>query len=219
MGTRGQPTSLTLYDHPYSPASARVRIACKIKAIPLTLERIALGRGANAAQNAPEFLAINPNGLVPVLVAQYADGSKLTLSQSVAILEFLEETYAADAPWRPALLPSVKDMNERCKVRELVMLLCADLHPPTNLRVRELVKGLGGDVNVYVKAIFTRVFDAFEVAVKDSKGTYCVGKEVTLADICLVTMAWEWEKREDLESWPNILEIVTNCRKKEAFQL
>ena len=169
-------------------------------------------------QLTPSFLAVNPNGLVPALVASYADDSQITITQSVSILEFLEEVYT-DSQRR--LLPGIEDMERRSQVRDLVLLLCADLQPPTNMRVRNLVKTVGGDMDTYMNVIISRVFDSFEKMLEKSvwKGKYCVGDELTLADVCLVAAAWGCDDRIDIGKWTRMGEIVARCKEMEEFQL
>src|SRR5215472_524959 len=113
---------MQLYHYYRSSASYRVRIALALKGIPWEPAPVDLRTAANA-QRAAEFLALNPQGLIPVLT----DGA-LILTQSLAILEYLEERYP-----QPPLLPG--NAAERAQARSLALVIACDIHPLQNLRV------------------------------------------------------------------------------------
>lgn len=114
---------MKLYSYFRSSAAYRVRIALNLKEIPYEYEPIHLLRDGGE-QHRTEYLELNPQGLVPTLV----DGP-VVLSQSLAIIEYLDEAY----PRSPALLPA--SVQQRAAARELALLLACDVHPLNNLRV------------------------------------------------------------------------------------
>ena len=117
---------LTLYGYPLSSAAYRVRIALALKGIKVSTVNKQLRRGEHRQK---DFLKINPQGFVPVLLLP--DGTVLT--QSLAIIEWLEESHP-----RPALLPA--DPSARARVRSLCQLIACDIHPLNNLRVLQYLE-------------------------------------------------------------------------------
>ena len=117
---------LTLYGYPLSSAAYRVRIALALKGVKVSTVNKQLRRGEHRHK---DYLKINPQGFVPVLLLP--DGTALT--QSLAIIEWLEESYP-----RPALLPV--DPSARARVRSLCQLIACDIHPLNNLRVLQYLE-------------------------------------------------------------------------------
>src|SRR2546430_9084164 len=113
---------MKLYHYYRSSAAYRVRIALNFKGIPWQTELVDL-RAPASAQHTPEFRALNPQGLIPVV----ADGDT-TITQSLAIIEYLEETHP-----QPPLLPG--SAADRAQVRSLALAIACDIHPLGNLRV------------------------------------------------------------------------------------
>ena len=159
------------------------RHALLYKGIPVTYQYVNLTK---KGQHAPEYVALNPSHLVPTLIAE---NGTLKLTQSLAILEYLEERY----PEKP-LLP--KDLLKRATVRNLVGILALDVQPVTNLRILIHVEKLGANRGAWAKEYLQDGLDgtpvglcglivAYETLVKESAGLYSVGDEVTMADVCL----------------------------------
>ena len=117
---------LTLYGYPLSSAAYRVRIALALKGVKVTTVNKQLRRGEHRQK---DYLKINPQGFVPALVLE--DGTPLT--QSLAIIEWLEECYPL-----PPLLPA--DPGERARVRSLCQVIACDIHPLNNLRVLQYLE-------------------------------------------------------------------------------
>jgi maleylacetoacetate isomerase len=164
----------TLHDYWRSSASYRVRIALGL--VGETWETVPVDLVAGA-QRQPEHLGRNPQGLVPALEI---DG--LTLTQSLAIIEYLDETRGA------GLLPA--DPAGRARVRALAHAIAMEIHPICNLRVaRHAVEASGGAITMeaWMRAFIGPGLAAFE-AMLDHPGTgrFCHGDTVGLADICLV---------------------------------
>jgi maleylacetoacetate isomerase len=192
-----------------SSAAFRVRIALNLKGLPWEDGFIHLRRGD---QRREEYLAVNPQGLVPALET---DGH--TLIQSMAIVEYLDETHP-----EPPLLP--RDPAGRARVRALSAIVACDIHPINNLRVlRYLSRPLGHDQaaieNWYNHWIATG-FEAFErlLAGGARTGAFCYGDAPGLADIALVPQVVNSERYQlDLSPYPMIARIYETCMRLDAF--
>jgi len=160
------------------------------------------------------FKALNPQGLVPAL----ADG-ELVLTQSPAIIEWLEERYPT-----PPLLPPGRE--DRARVRALAALVGCDIHPVNNRRILEyLRKTLGCDeaaVNAWCATWINAGFEALEVllAADRSRGAFCFGNTPTLADAYLVPQVESARRfNVNLTPFPNIVAIDQACSGIDAFRL
>jgi len=198
---------MRLYDYWRSSAAYRVRITLNIKG--LEAEQISVDLRAGG-QRADEYLAVNPQGLVP-----FFDDGKLAISQSLAIIDYLEETHP-----EPAVLP--KDPVARAQVRAIAHTIACDIHPLNNLRVLQyLERDLGCDQMkrmIWYHRWLADGFKAIEAAVKNLPGDFCFGDEPTLADICLVPQVYNAKRYEvDLGPFPTIRTINDRCHDIEAF--
>jgi maleylacetoacetate isomerase len=165
-------------------------------------------------QSSNEQKAINPSASVPVLIRLDADQS-FPIGQSMAALEYLEEAF----PDRVPLLPPASDVLARAKVRTLANIIACDIQPVTNLRVVNAVAELGGDKGKWMKEWMQRGFEAFEATVKNTAGFYCVGDQITLADICLVPAVWGAERfGVDMKGFPTSNKIYLELMKHEAVR-
>ena len=201
---------MKLYGFFRSSAAFRVRIALNLKG--LAYEQAAIHLRKNEQQK-DDYLALNPQGLVPTL----DDGGRL-LTQSLAIIEYLEEIHP-----EPPLLP--RDPGARAEVRALALAIACDIHPIDNLRVlRYLGRPLGHDEKA-VEAWFNHWiqigFESFErsLVAAGSSGAFCHGDRPTLADICLVPQVFNAQRYPSLAlaPFPNIMRIFANCMKLEPF--
>jgi maleylacetoacetate isomerase len=200
---------MKLYGFFRSSAAFRVRIALNLKKLDYENAFIHLRRGDQAA---PPFLGINPQGLVPALEI---DGQ--TLTQSLAIIEYLDETHP-----EPPLLP--RDAAGRARVRALAAIVACDIHPLDNLRVlRYLHRPLGHDqdaVETWYNHWIDRGFGAIERLLAGDRRTaaFCHGDRPGLADIALVPQVVNAERyRLDLAPYPTIARIFETCMKLDAF--
>lgn len=199
---------MQLYDYWRSSAAYRVRIALQMKG--LEVEQIPVDLRAGG-QRAEEYLAVNPQGLVPFFV----DG-ELRISQSLAIIEYLEEAYPKDP-----VLP--KDPIQRATSRAIAQIIALDVHPLNNLRVLQLLESEFGAGQKkrgnWYHHWLAKGFEAVEVMVKEAPGDFCIGDQPTLADICLVPQVYNAKRYEfDLRAYPTIRAINERCQEIEAFQ-
>ena len=201
---------MKLYGYFRSSATYRVRIALNLKGIPW--ERVVIDlRAPVSAQHTREFRTLNPQGLVPVLV----DGEH-TLTQSFAMLEYLEETHP-----QPPLLPRAP--AARAEVRALALAIACDIHPLDNLRVLNYLRSPLGhddaDVNAWYCHWITLGFGALEQqALRLGDGAHLHGDSVTLADVCLVPqMANARRFRCDIEPFPALRAICAHLESLPAF--
>ena len=198
---------MRLYDYWRSSAAYRVRIALNFKG--LAYEQVAIDLRAGA-QRTPEFLEINPQGLVPVLED---DGARL--AQSLPILNYLEERYP-----EPPLLP--KDAAGRATSRAIAVAIACEIHPLNNLRVLQYLErdlGLGEAQRlVWYHHWVAEGFHAIEATLARSAGDFCVGDAPSLADVCLVPQVYNARRYQcELEPYPTMLRIDERCRQIVAF--
>ncbi|HKD54013.1 MAG TPA: maleylacetoacetate isomerase [Steroidobacteraceae bacterium] len=201
---------MKLYGYFRSSATYRVRIALNLKGIDWQSVLVDL-RAPQSAQHTPEFRALNAQGLIPVL----ADGERI-LTQSLAILDYLEETHP-----QPPLLPTTP--FERAQVRALALAVACDIHPLNNLRVLDYlrVQGLAdAAVNRWYAHWITLGFTALEQQARrlSGDGRHLFGTSVTLADVCLVPqMANARRFRCDVAPFPTLRGISAHLESLPAF--
>lgn len=202
---------MKLYTYAASSAAYRVRIALNLKGVKPEQEFVHLIKDGGQ-QHAPSYRALNPQELVPTLEV---DGHPL--GQSLAIMEYLDETHPT-----PAFLP--KDALGRARVRQLAYAVACDIHPINNLRVRQYLKSVlnvSDDAgSVWYRHWIDIGFKAIEAMLYGSKstGTYCHGEQVTLADICLVPQVANARRfNVPLDAFPTIVRIDEALRKIPAF--
>jgi maleylpyruvate isomerase len=198
---------LVLHDYWRSGAAYRVRIALNLKGLAFERRVVDLRAGAQAGR---DYLALNPQGLVPVLEA---DG--VVLTQSGAILEWLEETFPA-----PPLLPP--DARSRAVVRAMADIVGRDIHPLNNLRVQKELRGpLGvseGQVSAWIARWVTAGFTALEALIAQHGGAFAFGDAPTLADCHLVPQVYSARRFEvDLEGFPHIRRVEAAAAALAAF--
>jgi maleylpyruvate isomerase len=202
---------MILHDYWRSSAAFRVRIALALKGLVPGRRTVHLRKGE---QRAAAFLARNPLGLVPVL----EDGA-LTLTQSLAIIEYLEETHPL-----PALLPPTP--AERAWVRSVALAVACDIHPLNNLRVlgyldRELHADAAARQRWYAHWV-TEGLAGIEslLATRPGPGPFCLGGSPTLADVCLVPQVFNaWRYEVPVAPFPLVQAVVAECMKLPAFDL
>jgi maleylpyruvate isomerase len=198
---------MKLHGYFRSSASYRVRIALNLKG--LRAEQLAhhLRKGE---QRDPAFLAINPQGLVPAL----EDDAGAVLTQSLAIIEWLDETHP-----EPPLLP--KDPWRRAKVRAFADALACDTHPVQNLKVLARLRELGlseDKVTAWAGWANREGLAACEKLIANEPGPFCFGTTPTIADLCLVPQLANARRfGVDVNAFPRLLQAEAAAKAMGAF--
>ncbi|TPL87796.1 maleylacetoacetate isomerase [Mesorhizobium sp. B2-3-14] len=204
-------SDIVLHNYFRSSTSHRVRIALEMKGVGYDYipRHLRHGEHLEAA-----YLAVNPQGLVPALI--WSDGMLLT--QSLAIIEFLDETIP-----EPPLLP--KDPPSRARVRMLAQMIACDIHPVNNLRVLASLRTLFGagdqDVANWFRHWVNEGFGPLEklLTASPETGTFCHGEAAGLADICLAAQVTSNARfGVDMTPYPTIARINAACMALPAFQ-
>ena len=200
---------MKLYGFFRSSAAYRVRIALNLKGLSYDQHAIHLRRNDQAK---PDYRSVNPQGLVPALEI---DGE--TLIQSLAIIEYLDETHP-----EPPLVPAAP--ADRARVRALADIVACDIHPINNLRVlRYLTHTYGkseSDIGLWYNHWIDAGFHALETlfAADPRTGSFCHGDRPGLADIALVPQVVNAERYQlDMSPYPTISRIFAACQKLPAF--
>jgi maleylacetoacetate isomerase len=202
---------MKLYDYFRSSASYRVRIALNIKGIDYEKESIHLINNGGE-QHDKAYINLNPQQLVPTL-----DDNGDILTQSLAIIEYLEETN-----FYPSLMP--QGALARANVRSIAQIISCDIHPLNNLRVLRYLQNTF-DISKKQKLDWythwiKRGFDSIESRITSFPRSkpVCYGSEITIADICLIPQVYN-AKRFDcpLDDYPLIQEINAYCLSLEPF--
>lgn len=207
--------NLILHNYWRSSASYRVRIglACKDLAYEYRIVNIIKDGGA---QHTDAYRAKNPMAQVPTLEVIEDVGPPVVLTQSLPILEYLDERW----PQHP-LLPlgaSHAAMATRAKVRALAEVINAGIQPLQNLTTTRKVKALGGDDQAWVQGFIASGLAAYEAAIADTHGRYSVGDAITLADCCLIPQLYSARRfGVSLDPYPRLRVIDAACADLPAF--
>jgi maleylpyruvate isomerase len=198
---------MKLHGYFRSSASYRVRIALNLKGLSTEHLTHHLRKGE---QCAPAYLAINPQGLVPTL----EDDAGAILTQSLAIIEWLDETHPA-----PPLLP--EDPLQRAKVRAFAMALACDTHPVQNLKVLARLRQLGmpeETVTEWAAWANREGLSACETLIAAEPGPFCFGDKPTIADLCLVPQLANARRfGVDVSAYPRLLKAEAAAKATKAF--
>ncbi len=200
---------MKLYSYWRSSASYRVRIALNLKGLAYDVRPISL---LDDEHHSAEYLRLNPQGLVPLL-----EDGEISIAQSPAILEYLEERYPA-----VTLLPD--EPGPRSAVRQLMYTIACDIHPLCNLRVMQYLRGpLDADDAAAARWYAHWVslgLAAVEAQLERRDATQvCVGRTPTLADVCLIPQVYNARRYEvPLDDFPRICQIDAYCNTLDAFQ-
>jgi len=188
----------------------RVRIALNLKSLTYEAAFVHLAKGE---QRKPEYASVNPQSLVPALVLD--DGHVLT--QSLAIIEYLDETFR-----QPPLLPA--DPLGRARVRALSLLVACEIHPLNNARtlshLRKAMNQTEEQVNAWYRHWVADGLAKVEASLTHFPGTgrFCHGDAPTMADCCLVPQVFNAKRFEcDTAFFPTVMRIFDECMKLEAF--
>jgi maleylacetoacetate isomerase len=202
---------MKLYGFFRSSTSFRLRIALAWKGLAYETTPVSL---PNMAHKEPDYLALNPQGLVPALVRD--DG--LVLTQSLAMLEWLDEKYPA-----PPLMPT--DIDARWYVRAASQIVGCEIHPLNNVRVLKYIKSSLGATADQSQAWYEHWLaegmaglETFLVTQK-RHGKFCLGDEFTMADVCLVPQIYNAMRFNcDLSPYPTAMAIFHNCDAMECVK-
>ncbi|KAL9138760.1 MAG: hypothetical protein Q9175_000026 [Cornicularia normoerica] len=232
-----EPSKLVLYSRRHSVCSAYVRIAASLKQISLDIVEC-----TSNLYKTPEYLKKNPDATVPTLDAHYGNGKTLVLTQSLSMLEFLEESY----PGRINLIPPVTHMAARCRVRDLVLLVACDIQPLQRSRTLNFLTRIPNDPKIlalsnrsprpfndeetqreieriWIRTVMTKSLKVYEAKVKESAGKFSVGDGLSIADICLVVMVQRsgtlGMSFDESGRYPTIGRILKTCAGIDAFRL
>lgn len=204
-------SGFALYGYFRSSAAFRVRIALNLKGIVPELRFVHLLKDGGQ-HHAPEYKAVNPQGLVPALVH---DGR--TITQSLAIVEYLDEIVP-----EPPLLP--RDALGRARARAIAYAIACDIHPVNNLRINNYLGEVIGASDAarleWNRHWITTNFAALETMLaRDAEtGAFCHGDTPTIADICLIPqLANARRVKLDVAAWPTIARIEAHALAHPAF--
>ncbi|MGZ9712436.1 maleylacetoacetate isomerase [Glaciimonas sp. GNP009] len=207
---------MKLYSYFRSSAAYRVRIALNLKELPCDIVPVHLVKHGGE-QLSPMYRQLNPSGQVPTMVDEDASEGRAVLTQSLAIIEYLDEMYP-----HVALLPPTP--LDRAFVRSIALMIACDIHPVNNLRVlRYLVRDLKVEEeakNTWYRHWCELGLTALEttLAADARVGKFCFGDTPTLADCCLVPQLFNAQRQKcDLSAFPTLLRINDNCRQLDAF--
>ena len=203
-----------LFSYWRSSATYRVRVAFNLKGVPRRETNVDIDAGE---QHGEAFRRVNPLGGIPALIDHGPGESALPITQSLAILEFLDETHP-----QPPLLPA--DAPGRARVRAIAQMLSADTHPLVTPRVRQYLTTAGGfDADAW-RAWQVQWFGAglraveARLAGEAATGRFCHGDQPTLADICLASMFSVMRVfKIDFDDIPTCKRVMAECEKLEAF--
>ena len=208
------PARFELFSFWRTSATYRVRVAFNLKGVQPQEHNVNIDA---AEHRSDAFLKINPMGAIPALVDHGPGQSRTPLTQSLAILEFLDETYPA-----PALLPA--DAHGRARVRSLAAMLAADTHPLLTPRVKKYLTTAGKFDDAAWRAWqihwFSTGLQALEqrLATESETGTFCHGDAPTLADICLASIVVVMRIfKIEVADIPTVHRVMAACEQLEAF--
>jgi maleylpyruvate isomerase len=202
---------MKLYGYWRSSSAWRVRLALHIKQIPFERATVDIVQTTEHEEDA--FRAMNPLAQVPVLEIEHA-GETMHLSQSVAIIELLDDLFPA-----PRLYPV--DPFRRARVRQLVEMVNAGIQPAQNIYVLNQLKAQGAHTkrSEWARHFIERGLTAMETVATSTAGSFLVGDELTAADVFLVPQLFNARRfGVDLAPFPTLLRVEASCEALPAFE-
>ncbi|HWZ92034.1 MAG TPA: maleylacetoacetate isomerase [Polyangiaceae bacterium] len=202
---------MILHTYWRSSSAYRVRIALGLKGVSYESRFVHLVR-SGGEQNQPEFRAKSPLGQVPVLELEDG-GAPIFLSQSLAIIEYLEERFPA-----PALLP--RELLARARVRELAELVNSGIQPFQNTGTMNFLTEVAAELDKarWYRHFLGRGLSSLEARARESAGRFLVADDVSVADVLLVPQLYAARRVQiSLEAFPTLLRVEAECEKIEGF--
>ena len=201
---------MKLYSYFRSSAAYRVRIALNLKGLPAEIVPVHLVKNGGE-QHSAEYRQLNASELVPTLI-----DDTFALSQSLSILEYLDEKYP-----EPALLP--KQIQQRALIRAFSQNIACDIHPRNNLRVLQYLQNVfalsEGEKSTWYKHWIELGMRSLEAQLTESNGQFCFGEQATFADCCLIPQVYNAKRFNiDVSAFPKIESIYQHCMTLDAFQ-
>lgn len=211
MSTMSETTQLTLHTFFRSTSSGRLRIALNLKGLTYTPIYVNL---FEKEHESPEYTKLNPSRTVPLLV--HGD---ISIGQSLAALEYLEEAFPNSRP----LLPPKDDFAGRAFVRAIADVVVADIQPVTALRLLSGIESIGGDRLAWAKEWTERGLRVVEGMLaqraEENEGKFCYGDEVTMADVCLTSALWNAKVYgASLDEFPRVKTVFEAMSKLEEVK-
>lgn len=200
----------TLHTYFRSSCSGRVRIAMNLKGIPYEPILVNIVKGEH---NSEDYGKINPLNFLPSLQIKSGPDTGKILTQSVAIMEYLEEIH----PDTTSLLPPKSDVGGRAHVRALVNVIACDVQPVTNERILKRVAADGGNDKEWAHWLMTDGFAAYERLAAPTAGKFSYGDSITMADICVVPAVWRAARfNVDLNNYPTMKRVFEAMSTEDA---
>lgn len=193
-----------------SSCSGRVRIALNLKQLAYEPVSVNIVKGEHKSET---YGAINALHFVPSLQVQSGHGTERIITQSLAIMEYLEEQHPNTTP----LLPPKDDVDGRAHVRALACVIACDVQPVTNERILKRISADGGDDREWAKWLMTDGFSAYERLAAPLAGKFSYGDRITMADICVVPAVWRAARfGVDLDQFPIMKRVFEEMSKHDA---
>lgn len=204
-------TNFVLHSYWRASCAWRVRIAMNLKNIPYKINAVNV---LKSEQKSDEYSKVNVFGKIPCLeFDQIVDNQtkKIFLSESTAIIDFLEEAFP-----EPTLYP--KDLVSKAEVKRIAMHIACNIHPIQNLPVIKMVEGFGREISEWPRHWITEGLKTLEAYLATTRGKYCFGDSITIADVYLVPQLLNaYRFKVEMENFKNILEISKNLSEVKAF--
>jgi maleylpyruvate isomerase len=203
---------MILYDYWRSTSAWRVRIALNLKGIPYERRVVNLIKDGGE-QHSVAYRALNPLGQVPLLIDDDGSHQPFALSQSMAIIHYLEERFPA-----PSLFPATPDL--RARARQLAEIVNSGIQPLQNTSLSAALRDAGvADPQTVARAFNTRGLHALEAIATDTAGTFMLGDTVSIADVYLIPQLYSARRfGVDLEAYPTLTRVESSCAALPAFR-
>ncbi|HYQ05089.1 MAG TPA: maleylacetoacetate isomerase [Polyangiaceae bacterium] len=204
---------MRLFTYWRSSSAYRVRIALAMKGLAYEPAFVHLNRDGQGDQHTPVFREKNPLSQIPVLEVEGEGGGSVFLSQSLAIIEYLEERYPT-----PALLP--KDLLMRARVREMAELINSGIQPFQNLSTTKFLSELAPELDKqrWFEKFIAGGLQVLEGRAQKLSGRYLVGDAISIADVLLVPQLYAARRLNlSFDGYPTLLRVEAECLKLDGF--